>query len=589
MQRDKSTKKIEQIEKVASSPEKITQSLTEVIDKFNIISSFKKIDFAKRSGILASTLTTTLLLLPFIGANSIWNFIKGGLNKENQGQKDAFYELKNNPKINWRSLLLLIAKHFQYIVNQDCNEYTDVKSEVSRIKATIFDDSALEKTGKNIEGIGYIHDHVKDMHFLGYKLLVCGFWDGSSFIPIDFSLHKEKRDKSLKKAEQRLVKKKDKILKVEKEIEVWQNSLEEKMELQKAAEKAYKSKSNKGNWNRLGQKQKAVARAKTLIEKLKTGLAQQKEQKQFIENELQEIKSAFRYCGLKKEDYKEQYKKHRDRHTAGHKRAKESGNNKLDMVVKMLKRTVKKGFVPDYVLTDTWFFSYKILCVIAEIRKNIKLVSMAMIGTAKFKILPIGRFMAPQEIIAKFQRKMSKTNRKYKSKYMQFQAEYQGIRVKIFLIKFGTHGSWRMLVTTDLDISFNKIIEVYKIRWAIEVFFKECKQYLLLGKCQSLDFDAQIADTTLTMIRFILLSYYKRIHYGTTIGGLFRQLQQSATEENVLANISLYFVELLQIFANLAGIDFITFYEDLVRNEEAAKIISKIGIGLTNSEYRDAA
>ncbi len=30
---------------------KITQNLTEVIDKFNIISSFKKINFAKRSGI----------------------------------------------------------------------------------------------------------------------------------------------------------------------------------------------------------------------------------------------------------------------------------------------------------------------------------------------------------------------------------------------------------------------------------------------------------------------------------------------------------------------------------------------------------
>jgi hypothetical protein len=36
---------------------------------------------------------------------------------------------------------------------------------------------------------------------------------------------------------------------------------------------------------------------------------------------------------------------------------------------------------------------------------------------------------------------------------------------------------------------------------ALHKFFKECKQYLLLGKCQSLDFDAQIADTTLSMVR----------------------------------------------------------------------------------------
>lgn len=501
MQHDKITKKIGQIEKVSSTEEKITLSITEVIDKFKLASSFRKIDFVKRSGILASTLTSTLLLLPFLGANSIWNFIKGGSKKDGEGRKDAFYELKNSPKINWRSLLLTMAKQFQYLVNKDCNEYLDIKSDALRLKATIFDDSALEKTGKNIEGIGYIHDHVKNIHFLGYKLLVCGFWDGSSFIPIDFSLHKEKRDKSLKKAEQRLAKKKEKMLKAGKEIELLQIALEEKMESQKIAGKSCESKPNKGNRKKLDQMQKAAARLATRLDKLKTGLIQQKEQKQFIENELQELKSSFRYCGLKKEDYKEQFKKQRERNTSGRKRATESGNNKLGMVVKMLKRTVKKGFVPDFVLTDTWFFSYKLLQAIAEIGKGIRLVSMAKIGTAKYKILPKGRFMAPQEIIAKFDRTMSRTNRKYKAKYMQFHAEYQGTRVKMFLIKFGTHGSWRMLVTTDLDISFNKIIEVYKIRWAIEVFFKECKQYLLLGKCQSLDFDAQIADTTLSMVR----------------------------------------------------------------------------------------
>ena len=42
-----------------------------------------------------------------------------------------------------------------------------------------------------------------------------------------------------------------------------------------------------------------------------------------------------------------------------------------------------------------------------------------------------------------------------------------------------------------------------------------------------------------------------------------------------MADISYYFMELLEIFAVNAGIDFITFYEDLMRDEKAGKIIVK--------------
>ncbi len=48
---------------------------------------------------------------------------------------------------------------------------------------------------------------MKNVHILGYKLLVCGFWDGVSFIPLDFSLYKEKSGKELKKTKERLTKK----------------------------------------------------------------------------------------------------------------------------------------------------------------------------------------------------------------------------------------------------------------------------------------------------------------------------------------------------------------------------------------------
>lgn len=590
MQRNKNTKVIEQIGKITTSEDRLTQNISEVIDKFKMKSIFKEFDYVKRCGVAVSTIGIALIILPFVGAASVFALFKSGLNNAESGQKDVYYEMKNNSKINWRNLLLAMGKHFQYLVNQGKEEVLKTSKKISKIKAIIFDDSSLEKTGTHIEGVGYIHDHVKNTFKLGFKLLVCGFWDGVSFIPIDFSLHKEKRDNSLHKAEARLLNKKKKLKNTQAKTRMLRQKRKTEICLLKQAKKAYQLKANKTNKKAIEQKQRAVDRIENRLKKTSDELKIQKTQHQFLENEYLDLKSNYRYCGLKKSEYKNQFKKSRDRSSAGHKRFKEANSNKIDIMIKMLKRTVRKGFVPDYVITDTWFFSRRILQEVIETGKGIHLLSMAKIGNAKYNLLPKGNLLSPHEIIARYERTKGKHSRKYKARYIQFQAEYQGIRVKIFLIRFGTHGKWRMLVTTDLKISFTKVMEVYKIRWTIEVFFKECKQHLLLSKCQSQDFDAQIADTTLSLMRYILLSYYERIHYGTTIGGLFKDLSQAAIEDNLLADISFHFIELLQIFAELAGVDFIPFYEDLIRNPEANHIVSKIGLGnVVKNDLPDAA
>ena len=578
MQLNEDTKKVEQIAKVSKNQEQITQTISDVIEKFNVRTIFKDIDLVKRCGVLVSTVTIALLILPFLGAASVSALFKSGLNNVGVGGKDAYYDVKNNPKINWRILLLLMAKRFQYLVNLDKDESVELTRKTNLIKAIIFDDSSIEKTGKHIEGVGYVHDHTTDIHILGYKLLVCGFWDGVSFIPLDFSLHKETRDKGLVKAKERLTKKKAKIRKIEQKIRELNETRKVKKSLLKEAKSIYQNKLDKTTERKSAQKQRAVTRIGIRIKAQRTELKIQKRKGIFLENEYSELKSNYRYCGLGKKEYQNQFKKTRNKSSYGHKRVEEAGCSKIDIAIKMLKRSVKHGFVPDYVITDTWFFCQKFLKAVIELGRSVELVSMSKIGTAKYKILPKGKLLNPHQIIALYERKGGISSRKYKARYIQFQAEYQNIRVKIFLIRFGTHGRWRMLVTTDLKISFTKIMEVYKIRWTIEVFFKECKQHLLLGKCQSQDFDAQIADTTLSMIRYILLSYYERTHYGMTIGGIFRELSQAAFEENLLADISSYFVELLKIFADRAGIEFIAFYEDLLRDPVAMPILGRVGI-----------
>ena len=56
----------------------------------------------------------------------------------------------------------------------------------------IIDDTVLEKSGVRMEGISRVFDHVKGRCVLGYKLLLCAFFDGKTTIPFDFSLHQEK-------------------------------------------------------------------------------------------------------------------------------------------------------------------------------------------------------------------------------------------------------------------------------------------------------------------------------------------------------------------------------------------------------------
>ncbi|EJW89625.1 hypothetical protein EVA_22268, partial [gut metagenome] len=56
----------------------------------------------------------------------------------------------------------------------------------------ILDDTTLEKTGRYIENVSRVFDHVSGRCVLGFKLLLLAFSDGTSTLPVDFSLHREK-------------------------------------------------------------------------------------------------------------------------------------------------------------------------------------------------------------------------------------------------------------------------------------------------------------------------------------------------------------------------------------------------------------
>jgi len=233
MQQFKGTKQIGVIKEVAATEEILTDSLAQVSDKFKLSNSFSTVDDLKSRGFTLSSLLTICTIMPFVGVASIYSLLKYGITgMDIKAKKDAFYTAKNNENIDWRQLLYMIAKRFKHLVS------TAISHGTQQVTAIIFDDTFVEKTGKGIERVSVTYDHVSKRYILGFKILVCGFWDGESFIPLDFSIHREKgtRQEEISKQYFKTIKtlKASKIL-VLKHKEV----ISQKQSRLKAAEQAY--------------------------------------------------------------------------------------------------------------------------------------------------------------------------------------------------------------------------------------------------------------------------------------------------------------------------------------------------------------
>lgn len=70
---------------------------------------------------------------------------------------------------------------------------------------------------------------------------------------------------------------------------------------------------------------------------------------------------------------------------------------------------------------------------------------------------------------------------------------------------------WLALICTDLSLSEEEIIRIYRKRWDVEVFFKTCKSFLHLGsEYHGLSYDALTAHVALVFTRYMLMSVAKR-------------------------------------------------------------------------------
>ena len=274
--------------------------------------------------------------------------------------------------------------------------------------------------------------------------------------------------------------------------------------------------------------------------------------------------------GMSKKELKSQFSKKRDGKSPGHKRVEELDMKKGDVAVSMLKRAVKNGFTASYVLMDSWFVNdYMIKSVRAIKNGAMHLLGMCRLDRRKYVVDK--KELNAHQLITRNERKKSRYCRKYKSTYISLVADYKGVKVRLFFIRYKGAKKWTILLTTDLTLSFVKAIELYQIRWTIEVLFKECKQYLRLGGSQNTDFDGQIADLTITLATHTILTLQKRFSSYETMGDLFRETQQHLLELTLWERLIRVFFKMIVQLAALLNVDMEEMMEKIMQSGQASK------------------
>ena len=245
---------------------------------------------------------------------------------------------------------------------------------------------------------------------------------------------------------------------------------------------------------------------------------------------------------------KKQYKKKRGAGTFNHERAAEADTSKIDCAIKMFKRAISQGFIVDYVLMDSWFTCEAFINAVLSVKKHVvHLIGMYKIAKTKFQYCGgVYTYSQIRNMLGKARR-----CRKLGFYYKEATVTHGGKTLKLFFSKQGKNGKWKVFICTDTALTFIKMIEIYQTRWAIEVFFKEAKQLLGLGKCQSNDFDAQIADATITMVQHILLTCRFRYENYESKTGMFAQIKEEATLQRLNQRLWGLFLEIVQVIADV--------------------------------------
>jgi len=223
-----------------------------------------------------------------------------------------------------------------------------------------------------------------------------------------------------------------------------------------------------------------------------------------------------------------------DKRCCGWKRRMESFEKKTDLMVAMLKRCWQNDICARFVLFDSWFASDAVISKIITIGYGV----LCRLKRNKTRYTYNGSPKTLAQLwhdVARHELRWVNSWR-IKAALVRVELPLSG-SVDLVFVRWNKK-TWHAFLCTETDLDLAEILNYYSRRWAIECFFRDCKQLLELGKGQSETFDAVVAWTSIVMIRYLLLVYIlaKRQIIGP-IGPLFKELAHE--------HLQLVFIQLL--------------------------------------------
>ncbi|MCX6309304.1 MAG: transposase [Bacteroidia bacterium] len=274
--------------------------------------------------------------------------------------------------------------------------------------------------------------------------------------------------------------------------------------------------------------------------------------------------------GMTKKQRDNQYSKVREQDQAVNNRIGEYTQSKIQKAIDMVKHAISQGIRFDYLLADSWFTCTDIVKFIKS--RHSCCHYLGMVKMAKTKYLFEKKLLSAKELIKLLSsRKAVKYSRSLHCYYAVADVELSGVRVRLFFCRRTKNADWNALLTTNYKLDFIEAYHIYSMRWSVEVFFKESKGLLGLGKSQSRDFAAQIASISVTVLQYNILSTVKRFEAYQTIGGLFNEATEGVIQLSVTDRIWGVLQELVRIIAETFETDDERVLDALINRSETFK------------------